>query len=156
MRHSSAITFLAFFGGILLVLMMNCSSIIARYSSPLFSSWIIHLVGTFFAVIIVFLFSKTSLIKTYAIKKNHIKCSFVYYFAGIPGALTVVLGVICVNSNLKLSGTFALMLVGQMIFGIICDFLGLFGVAKKRLSLGDFFVVLSVLMGSGIIILFRS
>lgn len=40
---------------------------------------------------------------------------------GIPGALTVLLAAIAVNSPLELAGTLGLMLTGQIVFGLIAD-----------------------------------
>ncbi|MCC3768665.1 DMT family transporter [Streptomyces sp. UNOC14_S4] len=74
------------------------------------------------------------------------------YLGGIPGAFTVMLASIAVNSDLELSGTIALMLVGQVLFGIVSDSFGLFGTPRRRLVLADFLVVLSVLAGSALII----
>ncbi|RLU80678.1 hypothetical protein CTZ27_34645 [Streptomyces griseocarneus] len=74
------------------------------------------------------------------------------YLGGIPGAFTVMLASIAVNSDLELSGTIALMLVGQVLFGIVSDSFGLFGTPRRRLVLADFLVVLSVLVGSALII----
>lgn len=49
---------------------------------------------------------------------------------GIPGALTVLLAAIAVNSPLELAGTLGLMLTGQIVFGLIADLRGWFGVIK--------------------------
>jgi bacterial/archaeal transporter family-2 protein len=145
---------LAFSGGILLVLMMSCNGIIAKYSSPVFSSWVIHGVGAISAFAFVRLFTVISSSKTMGVIA--IKGPVWSYFGGVPGALSVVLSAISINSPLKLAGTFALMLVGQIMFGIICDQFGLFGMKKRNALLSDFFVVLLVLTGSGIIIFFRA
>ena len=74
------------------------------------------------------------------------------YLGGISGALVVVLGAITVNSQLGLPGSIALMLLGQVLFGIISDFFGLFGFQKRKINIKDFIVVLCVITGSSIII----
>ncbi len=59
------------------------------------------------------------------------------YLGGIPGAATVVLAAITVNSPLGLSGSLALIMAGQVLFGLSCDALGLFGLTKRSLTLKD-------------------
>jgi transporter family-2 protein len=64
----------------------------------------------------------------------------------------VVLAAIAVNSRLALSGTIALMLVGQVVFGMLSDHFGLFRTPRRRLVLTDLVVAASVLGGSALII----
>lgn len=53
------------------------------------------------------------------------------YLGGLSGAVTVMLTSVTVNSALALTGTLALGLAGQMVFGLICDRFGLFGLARR-------------------------
>ena len=78
------------------------------------------------------------------------------YLGGLPGAFTVVLAGITVNSRLALPGTVAFMLVGQVAFGIVSDGLGLFGVAKRRITLLDLAAGTTILAGSALIIFGKS
>jgi len=115
-----------------------------------------HGIGSIAALVLIVVASKVLRPATTEADRSRAKRGpFWAYLGGIPGALTVVLGAITVNSSLALSGTLALMLVGQVLFGIFSDHFGLFGVPKRRFVRTDFFVVLSVLVGSGIVIFFR-
>lgn len=146
--------FLALLGGVLLVLMMNCNHIVAIHTSPFFSSWVIHFVGAFVAIFLVFLFSKKEQATRTGSGASRIKIWS--YLGGIPGALAVVLAAITINSPLGLAGTFALILVGQIIFGIICDLFGLLGSPKKPFIWKDALAIFFVLCGSGILLFFKS
>ncbi|KAB8037566.1 EamA-like transporter family protein [Silvanigrella paludirubra] len=149
---------LALGSGCILAIMILFNSTLAKYTTPLYSSWIAHGIGSIAALILIYLFTKVfhsrmnNPKKTKSISK---KSSFWLYSGGIPGAFTVILASVSINSKLGLSGTLALMLLGQIIFGIICDSFGLFGTLKKRFKFKDFMVVFFVLTGSWIIIFFR-
>lgn len=77
------------------------------------------------------------------------------YLGGLPGALTVVLAAITVNSPLALSGSLALMLTGQVLFGMLADSCGWFGSLKRRLSLNDIVATLLILCGCALLIFLR-
>lgn len=145
---------LALMGGIILTMMIASNSLLAKHSSPLFASWVAYGVGAVIAFLLVIMSRKLWSAKDNA-KTMGAKTPAWVYLGGIPGALTVVLAAITVNSPLSFSGSFALMLVGQVFFGIVSDMFGFFGTPKKVFSWNDFFVVLSVLAGSGLIIFFR-
>jgi transporter family-2 protein len=68
----------------------------------------------------------------------------------------VVIANVTVNSQIGLSGTLALMLLGQTIFGLLVDSLGLFQMKKRALSLYDFFEVLTIMTGSAVLIFFAT
>ena len=142
-------------GGLFLALMINFNSLLAKQSSPLFASWVAHGIGALAALGFVMLFSKRSdsafnKSESFLLKKQRLWT----YLGGIPGAFTVILAAITVNSALGFSGALALMMVGQIFFGIVTDLFGLLGCVKRRLTLNDFLVVFSVLMGSWLIIFF--
>ncbi|MGH9897782.1 MAG: DMT family transporter [Pyrinomonadaceae bacterium] len=147
---------LALAGGSLLAVMIYYNSLLARHSTPLFASWMAHGIGSAAALFLIVGYSRVFRPANKEIKDQRAKGPSWAYLGGIPGALTVVLAAITVNSRLALSGTLALMLVGHVLFGIVSDRFGLFGVPKRKFILADFFVVLSVLTGSGILIFFRS
>lgn len=138
---------LALIGGLLLALMINYNSVIAKHSTPLFASWITHGIGSISALFLIVAFKQIRKPASFSVKGPRWA-----YLGGIPGAITVVLASITVNSYLGLSGTLVLMLVGQIIFSIISDIFGLFGTLKRNLTWTDFFVVLSIFGGSGLII----
>lgn len=144
---------LAVVGGVLLALMIYFNSVMAHYSTPLFAAWVAHGVGILASIVFLFLFTKNVIRKKQQANK-HIKIPLWCYLGGIPGAMTLVLSAIAINSSLKLSATLALMLVGQILFGIVADRFGLFGSLKRKLTLNDLCVVVSVLLGSALIIYF--
>ncbi len=154
MEKRSTDLLLALGGGLILTLMIDSNSLLAKHSTPLFASWVAYGVGSVAAFLLVLVcaivFRKTN--KEIELQR---KIPLWVYLGGIPGAMTVVLAAITVNSDLSLSGSFALMLVGQVLFGICSDTFGFFGTPKKRFTWLDLFVVLLVLTGSGIIIFFK-
>ncbi|WGL58745.1 DMT family transporter [Pigmentibacter sp. JX0631] len=143
---------LGLLAGVVLTLMINFNSHLAKITSPLFASWTAHGIGTLTAILIIYLNSIVNKIEKEPLKKIPLWS----YFGGIPGAFTVILAVIAVNTTLGLSGTLSLMLVGQIIFGIFSDLFGLFGTTKKSVNLKDFFVIFLILTGSWLIINFRT
>lgn len=147
---------LALIGGLLLALMIYFNSLIAQQSSPLFAAWITHGVGTIAALFLGIVLAKVlQITNKKTLTKSYAKPIWTY-LGGIPGALAVVFAAMTINSSLGLSGTLALMLVGQVSFGIFVDIFGLFGNPKRILGRTDFYVVISVLTGSLIIIFFKA
>ncbi|MGL6457127.1 DMT family transporter, partial [Aeromonas caviae] len=69
------------------------------------------------------------------------------------GALTVVLAALCLNSPLGMAGTLALLLLGQLLFGALCDGLGWLGLARRRPSGKDALAALLVMAGALLIVL---
>ena len=148
---------LAFCGGAILALMIRCNSMLAKYSTPFVSSWVAHGVGS-----VASLFLVTACFSVFK-KANHQSLAFanqsrpslLAYLGGIPGAFTVVLASFTVNTALGLSGTIVFMLFGQVVFGLLVDTFGLFGIPKRRLVWTDLWVILLILSGSWIVIIFR-
>jgi transporter family-2 protein len=143
---------LALTGGALLAVMINLNSALATFSSPLFASWMAHGIGALVALILVALYANIFGNKPVTTETKQVKAPVWSYFGGLPGALTVILAAITVNSSLGLSGTLALGLVGQILFGLVSDHFGLFGLAKKRFAFADILIVMPVLAGSFILI----
>lgn len=149
---------LAFFAGALLATMIYSNGILAKYTAPLFSSWVAHGLGTLASLIFVFLGLRKSRPKVGPIQTSH-KMSptpWWYYLGGLPGALIVILTGITVNSEIALSGSISLMLVGQIIFGVISDSFGLFGTPKRKITFVDLMAATSVFAGSLLIIFAKS
>jgi len=147
---------LAIAGGVLLALMINYNSLLARHTTPVFSSWVAHGLGAVAALALVVLYSRIARPAGSETQRETRlpsgKVPLWFYLGGIPGTLTVILAAITVNSRLTLSGAIALMLVGQVIFGIVSDYFGLFRTPRRRLVAADFFGALAVLAGSALII----
>lgn len=139
-------------GGVLLALMIDYNSLLAKHTAPLYASWVAHGLGAVAALVLVLLYSRATRAPAADAKPERVTRPLWLYAGGIPGAFTVVLAAITVNSALALSGTIALMLVGQVLFGIASDHLGLFRTPRRRIVPADFFVALSILTGSALII----
>ena len=142
--------------GILLAVMNNLNGVLAKYTSPLYSSWVAHGVGSITAVLILsyLLFRKQ---KKENNKKQIVKnkAYYFYYIGGIIGACTVIFSSIAINSVIGLSGTLSLMLLGSVCFGIFSDLFGIFGTAKKKFQRNDLFIISFILLGSWLIIFCR-
>ncbi len=146
--ESRAYWLLAVLAGLLLTLMLFYNGLLSRYTSPTWSSLVAHGIGALVAgslTCIPFFRPRTV---------NKRKAPLWAYSGGIAGAFTVVLANIAVNSSIGLTGTISLMLLGQAIFGMIVDSLGLFHMDKRTLTLYDFFEVLTIMTGSAILIFF--
>lgn len=142
--RSTAPQLLAIAGGVLLALMIEFNSLLARFTSPVYASWVAHGLGGLAALALVAVFARARALPG--------RPPLWFYLGGIPGALTVILAAIAVNSRLALSGTIALMLVGQVVFGMLSDHFGLFRTPRRRLVLMDLVVSVAVLGGSALII----
>lgn len=139
--------------GLLLALMIEYNSGLAEDTTPVFASWVAHGLGAAAALVIVVLYARLVHAGRGApVQPDVAKAPLWFYLGGIPGAMTVILAAITVNSSLALSGTIALMLVGQVFFGMISDHIGMFRNAKRRFVRADFLVALSILTGSALII----
>ncbi len=149
---------LALFGGALLAIMIKLNSSLASFTTPVFASWLAHGIGTLVALLLLALLAKSGKVNQDSNRKlNAQKSAPLWsYFGGLPGALVVVFAAITVNSELGLSGTLVLGLIGQVIFGLVCDHFRLFGVPKQAITINRLVSILPILAGSGLIIFFRS
>lgn len=146
---------IAMSAGIVLSVMTDWNSQLARYSSPLFASWTAHGVGTLSSLALAGILSARPGEKQKpAIAEE--RWPLWSYLGGIPGALIVSLAALTVNSPLGLAGTLALMLIGQIIFGLAVDTFGLFGLARKAFGRRDLVAMGLVVTGSLAIIVARS
>jgi len=142
---------LAIGGGALLALMIDSNSQLAMATSPVFSSWLAHGVGALVALMVLSL--ATGLrggSASRGAQPGHSPLWF--YLGGIPGAFTVLLAAVAVNGRLSLAGAIALMMVGQVVFGLVSDHFGLLRVPLRRVGSRDLLVVLCVLSGSVMVI----
>lgn len=140
----------AFLSGGLLTLMIHFNGQLAHYGSPLFSSWTAHGTGTVAAI----LFMAVLWRKRSTPSAPRAPAPLWAYFGGLMGAVTVMLSGVTVNTALALSGTLALGLVGQVVFSLIADRWGLFGLPRKRPTLRDMAALGLILAGSFLIIFF--
>ncbi|GGY23432.1 DMT family transporter [Paludibacterium paludis] len=142
---------LAIAGGVLLAMMIDSNSQLARHTSSVFASWVAHGVGAAVALLLV------GSVAWLAGKKGARpvrtpRAPLWSYLGGLPGAFTVILAALAVNGPLSLSGAIALMMVGQVLFGLVSDHFGWLGVPARRIRPTDLAVVACVLCGSGMII----
>ncbi|PYE36944.1 transporter family-2 protein [Rhizobium sp. PP-F2F-G38] len=139
----------AFATGGLLTLMVHFNGELARYGNPLFSSWTAHGTGTVAALVFLGLLYRRDRVKPVGQPPAPLWA----YLGGISGAATVMLTSTAVNSPLALAGTLALGLSGQAIFSLAADHWGLFGLAKRRLTIRNLGALALILAGSALIIL---
>jgi bacterial/archaeal transporter family-2 protein len=147
---------LALAAGVVLAMMIDRNSVLARHSSPLFASWAAHGIGAAASLLFVMAWAIASRRVRGGLPASPARGPLWAYFGGIPGAMTVLLAAITVNGPLGLAGTLALMLVGQMIFGMVADGLGWLGMARRTFTRRDVLAAASVVAGSAMIILSRN
>ena len=140
--------FLAVISGGFLASMIFFNSQLAVYYSPTESSWFAHGIGGLTALALMFIFS----IKKERFAKVSEKAPWWSYLGGLPGAFTVLLAGITVNSQLGLTGSLALGLVGQILFSFACDYFGWFGLQKRHMHLRDVISMLLICGGSMMVI----
>jgi len=136
---------LALLGGVALASMIAFNSQLAAYSSPLLASWFAHGLGAIVAFLIVIAPSVCSGNKFVFCSK--LRSPIWAYLGGIPGAFTVFLAAITVNSPLGLSGSIAFIMAGQVLFGIVSDAFGLFGLMKRRIAYREVAALVLIIVG---------
>ncbi|MEZ4704899.1 MAG: DMT family transporter [Bdellovibrionota bacterium] len=135
--------------GILLSAMVHINGLLAAKTNAYLSSTIVHIVGTLTCLVIL-------LAQSTPPRKVLGKTSPLWaYSGGILGASVVILCNLTVNSPIGLSGTVAMMLLGQTLCSAIADHFGWMGIAKKRLSVRDGAQMALILCGC-MMLLFRS
>lgn len=145
---------LALGAGVLLTGMVSINSLLAKLTTPLFSSWVAHGIGTIISILFVVLLAKKFTPPAQASTETS-KLPLWAYAGGITGALTVVVATMAVNSPLGLAGTLALGLVGQIGFGLMADHWGWFGMIKRKLTIHHVISTALIVVGSLLIIAFR-
>lgn len=122
-------TIAAFATGGLLTLMVLFNGTLATYGTLLFSSWVPHATGTVAALVFLAVLRP---------KRAQTKRAPLWaYLGGVAGAVTVMLTSAAMNSALALSGTIAIGLAGQMLFSLLADMRGMFGLAARRPTIRD-------------------
>ena len=135
------------FSGVLLTAMITTNSYLSTWNSPLIAAWFAHGSGALFSFLLLVIIQPK--IQKTSENRPPLWC----YLGGIPGALTVVLAAITINSPLKLAASLSLMLTGQVIYGIVSDKLGWFGMVSRKFSFFDFISILLILSGCGSLLL---
>ncbi|MEF1226675.1 DMT family transporter [Vibrio fortis] len=146
MLEKLSLSLLAVFSGVLLALMINVNSELAVATSAFQASWIAHGVGGIVALFLYWIFKSRGKSQQKVEVKNR------YWFGGIPGAFTVVLASITVQSEIGLTGTLALALIGQFALSLLIEHFGLFNQPRVRLSLANLVPTLFVTAGALLII----
>lgn len=148
-NHAHPLGFLIAFGtGGLLALMVQFNGALAHYGNSLFSSWTAHATGTVAALLFLLVLPRRRISS-----EPRSPAPLWAYLGGLSGAATVVLSSMAVNSPAGLPGTLALGLAGQLVFGLVADGWGLFGLPKRRITIRDFAALALVLAGSLLILL---
>jgi transporter family-2 protein len=147
-------TLLALVAGVVLAVMTDWNSQLARHSSPLFASWTAHGIGTIASMALVLILLLRG--KKTTVSVPHRRWPLWAYLGGVPGAFTVLLAAITVNSALGLAGTLALLLVGQIAFGVCADYFGFFRLPRRQQQPRETIGFALVLIGSMVIIVARS
>jgi bacterial/archaeal transporter family-2 protein len=142
------IDLLAAFGtGGLLTLMVLFNGEMAAFTTPFFSSLAAHGTGTVAAALALLIIGRKVTTSTAG------RAPLWAYLGGISGAVTVMLTSVTVNSVLALSGTLALGLAGQVVFGLAADRFGLFGLPRRQPTLRDI-GALALIVGGSLLIIF--
>lgn len=142
----------AFGTGCLLTLMVHFNGELGRYGNALFASWAAHGTGTVAAL--VFLGLLWARRKPAPARESRPRAPWWAYLGGLSGAITVILTSITVNSPLALSGTLALGLAGQVVFGLAADRWGFLGMPRRKAGLRDYAALGLIVAGSALIIFF--
>ena len=143
--HSPLSLLAAFVTGGILTFMVLFNGMLAAHGTALFSSWAAHGTGTVAALIFLAVLPRRKVAP-----KG--KAPFWAYLGGLSGAMTVMLTSTTVNTPLALSGTLALGLAGQMVFSLIADLFGLFGLPVRKPDARQMAAIALITAGSLIII----
>lgn len=141
---------LAFLSGGLLTLMVDFNGLVGYHGGALYSSWVAHGTGTVAAIAFLAILKLRAGDPETGTKPA---APLWAYLGGVSGALTVTLTSITVNSPLALSGTLALGLAGQVVFSLVADRWGLFGLPRRIPRLNDF-LALALIAGGSLVIIF--
>jgi bacterial/archaeal transporter family-2 protein len=139
--------------GGLLTLMIHFNAELAHFGGPLYSSWCAHGTGTIAAIAYLLMLNRGRWPRPDG-SATVGRAPLWAYLGGLSGAVTVMLSGITVNSPVALTGTLALGLAGQVMFGLAADHWGMFGMAARRIGLKDILSVVLISAGSLLIILF--
>ena len=137
---------IAFATGGLLTLMVLFNGTLAQFGSLLFASWVPHATGTIAALIFLALLRPA--------RASTARPPLWAYTGGLVGAFTVMATSYSMNTPLALSGTIAIGLAGQVIFSLVADARGLFGLPQKYPDRLDWLSLALIAAGSLVLILY--
>lgn len=133
--------------GGLLAIMIFFNGLLSKYTTPFFSSLVVHTVGLFTSLLLWLRLNKT--------KNNKLiskKAPLWAYFGGFAGALSVVTANLAVNSKLGLAGSLSFFILGQTITSLFFDYFGLFKSNKRKLNKIDGLKFVTILLGALLVI----
>ena len=139
----------ALFGGAMLAIMIGLNSQLATRVTPLHASWVAHGLGAVSALLIIRLMAVN---KPLEALPAGLKAPVWSYLGGIPGAFIVAVAAITVNGPLGLTGTLVLSICGQVLFSLLSDQWGWFGLLKRQLTVQRLMTLVPILVGSLLII----
>lgn len=145
--------FVALGTGCLPTVLLSLNSQVAAHASALVGSWIVHGTGTLAAMVLLLLLTRLMLPERPGPEGRPPLWAFL---GGCTGAFNVMLSSTAVNAGLALSGTQAVALSGQVLFGLAADRWGILGLPRRRIGVLDLLPVAMIVAGSLIIILFGS
>ena len=148
MNNKYILSLMALTSGVLLSLMIMANSYLSLFTTPLTASWLTHAIGSIFSLIIYLFY-----VKKQKNKASTTRGKLLWYLGGIPGGFTVLLAAITVNSPLSLSGSIILMITGQILFSLLVDAFGWFGVTKRRITHNDILMCVLLISGSSLLII---
>lgn len=138
----------AFGAGWLISFMLLFNGTLAATGTLLFSSWVPHATGTVAALLILLVFRPK--------QAKGPPAPLWAYLGGVSGAVTVVLTSAAMNSALALSGTIAVGLAGQVVFSLLADMRGMFGMPKIMPTLRDLAALGLILAGTAVLVFLGS
>lgn len=148
-----ALFVVAFGTGCLPTIMLSLNSELIRQGGPLLGSWIVHGTGTFAAIVLLLLLSRFG--PGHGVVPEG-RPPLWAFLGGCTGAVNVMLSSTAVNAGLALSGTQAVALSGQMLFGLAADRWGFLGLPRRALVLAEMVPIGLIVAGSLVIIHFGS
>ena len=137
---------IAFGAGGLLSLMVLFNGTLAAHGTLLFASWVPHATGCVVALVMLALLRPP--------KASTTRAPLWAYAGGLVGAFTVMATSYTMNTALALSGTIAIGLAGQMVFSLVADARGMFGLPQKWPGARDWAALALIIAGSLILIFF--
>lgn len=135
----------AVLGGLCLTLMLFLNGTLAQYTSSSMSSLIVHAVGTLAALVFLWIFRPAK-------PTTEKKAPLWSYAGGVLGAIMVVVANYTFNSRLGVTGTFVLMLAGQVVVSVWIDQYGLFGMRPRKVDRIDGLQIFLVMVGCSLVI----
>lgn len=125
-------------------LMVLFNGTLAAYGTLLFASWVPHATGSVAALVFLAVLRPA--------KASVVRPPMWAYLGGVSGAVTVMLTSATMNTALALSGTIAIGLAGQMVFSLLADARGLFGLPQKMPNARDWAALAMIGAGSLVLI----